>query len=183
MKLALVVLLFTRLALADDLRLSIDTDPTTYPLGGFSGWVMVKPTAHLRFGAGGFGLDFPSFLVPALDRGGDNGDGWHFGVRGAMGFAGYQLADRRGWYVGLYTGVLQTRYARDAMSATALHVTALPCIGYQWFPFHDGALRGAYLQPWAGAITWFGGSKQLGGHTFEDPYLVPIAAVHVGFEL
>ena len=180
MKFCLALLTISATAFAEPTtRLSIDTDPSTFPLSGFSGWVMVKPAAleHVRFGAGGFGLEFPSFLVNVLNRTGE--EGWGFGVRGAMGFAAYQFGDHRGLYVGAYAGYLQTRYTRDAMSATANHVDLLPVVGYQWFPF-DG--YGAYVQPWVGAITWFGGSTTIGTHTFKDPYVIPLAALHVGWE-
>ena len=48
---------------------------STFALSGFSGWAMAKPanTHHLRIGAGGFGIDFPSFLVPHLNRTGEDG--------------------------------------------------------------------------------------------------------------
>ena len=167
-------------------RVSIDTDPTTYPLGGFSAWVMAKPagTHHVRFGAGGFGLDFPSFLVPHLNRTGE--DGWSLGVRAVMAFAGYQIGDRRGLYIGTYAGYLQSRHQRAGEMTTADrdNLTVLPCIGYQWFPFATGSLRGAYVQPWLGATIWFptGGSATVGTHTFKDPYVIPIAAAHLGYE-
>jgi hypothetical protein len=167
-------------------RVSLDTDPTTYPLHGFSAWLMAKPagTRHLRFGAGGFGLRFPSFLVPVLDRTGE--DGWGLEVRAAMGFASYQLGDRRGLYVGAYAGYLQSLHTRDDMpgNATQDNVDLLACVGYQWFPFR-GSWAGVYVQPWAGVIAWakVGGSATLGTHTFQDPYAIPIAAVHLGYEL
>jgi hypothetical protein len=169
-------------------RISVDTDPTTFPLHGFSLWVMAKPrdTHHVRFGIGGFGLRFPGFLVPVLDRG--SGDaGWGLEARAAMGFAGYQLGDRRGWYIGTYAGYLQATHSRDDMPGSAVqqHVTLLPCAGYQWFPFRTGALAGAYVQPWVGASIWLpvAGTSTLGSRKFEDPYVIPLAAVHVGYEL
>ncbi len=167
-------------------RVSLDTDPTTFPLHGFSAWVMVKPAGlrHLRFGAGGFGLEFPSFLVPVLDRTGEHG--WGLEVRAAMGFASYQFGDRRGLYVGAYAGWLQSLHTRDDMPGTATqdNIDLLACIGYQWFPFH-GSLAGLYVQPWVGVITWakIGGSSTVGTHEFKDPYAIPLAAVHVGFEI
>jgi hypothetical protein len=183
-----IVLSLSAPALADEApwRVSLDTDPTTFPLHGFSGWLMAKPAGlhHLRFGVGGFGLQFPSFLVPVLDRTGEHD--WGFSVRGAMGFASYQFGDRRGWYVGAYAGYLQTLHTRDDMPGTATqdNLDLLACVGYQWFPFH-GSLAGVYVQPWAGVISWakIGGSSTLGTHEFKDPYAIPIAAVHVGFEL
>lgn len=168
-------------------RVSIDTDPTTFPLGGFSGWLMAKPagTSHLRVGVGGFGIDFPSFLVPHLDRG-TGEDGWGLTVRAAMGFASYQFGDRRGWYIGAYSGYLVSRHTREDTMGVADrdNITVLPAVGYQWFPFHDGALKGVYVQPWAGATIWIpvGGTSTLGGKTFKDPFVIPLAAAHVGFE-
>jgi hypothetical protein len=182
-----LVLMVSAPAFADDpWRFSLDTDPTTYPLHGFSAWVMAKPagTRHLRFGAGGFGLRFPSFLVPVLDRTGE--DGWGLEVRAAMGFASYQFGDRRGLYVGAYAGFLQSLHTRDdtAGAATQDNLDLLAVVGYQWFPFH-GSVAGIYIQPWAGVITWakIGGTSTLGAHEFKDPYAVPIAAVHLGYEL
>ena len=169
-------------------RISVDTDPTTFAFHGYSVWVMAKPagTRHVRAGVGGFGLDFPSFLVPLLGRG-DDDDGWDLSVRAAMGFASYQLGDRKGLYIGAYAGYLQSRHTRDdAMGIADRHnVTVLPTIGYQWFPFRSGALRGAYVQPWAGATIWIpvGGTTTLAGHTFKDPYVIPLVAAHVGYEL
>jgi hypothetical protein len=59
----------------------------------------------------------------------------------------------------------------------------LACVGYQWFPF-NGTLARAYVQPWAGVIAWLpvGGSSTLGTHEFKDPYAIPIAAAHLGYE-
>lgn len=168
------------------LRVSVDTDPSTFLFGGYSGWVMAKPPGlhHLRIGVGGFGLDFPSALVPHLNRAGE--DGWALRVRAAMAFVGYQAGDRAGFYVGAYTGYLESRHTRSDVMGTAdrHNLTILPCVGYQWFPFATGALRGAYVQPWAGATIWIpvGGTTSLGGHTFRDPYVIPIAAAHLGYE-
>jgi hypothetical protein len=190
------LLVTTRPAFADDAlhaedqarpwRLSLDTDPSTFALGGFSGWVMAKPaaTSHVRVGIGGFGLDFPSFLVPHLNRTGE--DGWDLSVRAGMGFFGYMFGDRKGLYLGAYAGYLESRHTRmDTPGEADKHnLTVLPCVGYQWFPFDKGALHGAYLQPWAGATIWIpvGGTTTLGTHTFKDPYLIPIAAFHLGYE-
>jgi hypothetical protein len=169
-------------------KLSIDSDPSTFALGGYSLWAMAKParTHHLRVGVGAFAIDFPSFLVPYLNRSGETG--WSLDVRAVMGFAGYFFGDRKGLYLGAYSGYLQSRHRRDDMPGVASrdNLTVLPTIGYQWFPFATAtsALRGAYLQPWAGATFWIpvGGTTTLGTHTFKDPYVVPIAAVHLGYE-
>lgn len=187
---ALVIVLTAATARADDApswKVSVDTDPTTFAFDGFSGWVMTKPahTEHVRFGIGGFGLQFPSFLTPHLNGTGE--DGWTLDVRAVMGFAGYMFGDRSGLYVGAYSGYLQSRHRRDdspGMTASEDNLTVLPTVGYQWFPFHRGALAGAYLQPWAGATIWIpvGGSTTVGTHTFKDPHIIPIAAFHVGYE-
>jgi hypothetical protein len=66
-------------------------------------------------------------------------------------------------------------------TADRANVTFLPCIGYQWFPLHDGALRGAYVQPWVRATIWI--PATVGTHTFEDPHILPIAAAHIGYAL
>ena len=167
-------------------KISIDTDPSTFAFSGFSGWVMAKPahTRHLRIGVGGFGLEFPSFLTPHLNGTGE--DGWTLDVRAVMGFGGYMFGDRGGLYIGAYSGYLQSRHSRDDMLgvATKDNITVLPTIGYQWFPFHDGALKGAYLQPWAGATVWIpvGGTTTLGTQTFKDPHVIPLAAFHLGYE-
>ena len=167
-------------------RVSIDTDPTTFAFSGFSGWLMAKPAGldHLRFGVGGFGLEFPSFLTPHLNRTGE--DGWTLDVRAVMGFAGYQLGNRRGLYLGAYSGYLESRHTRSDTpgSADRHNVTILPTIGYQWFPFDAGALRAVYVQPWAGATIWIpvGGTTTLGMHTFKDPYVIPLVAAHLGVE-
>jgi hypothetical protein len=186
-KLLLIALLTVSApASAEDWRFSIDTDPTTFAFSGFSGWLMTKPAGvdHFRFGVGGFGLEFPSFLTPHLNRTGE--DGWTLNVRAVMGFAGYQFGGRKGLYVGAYSGYLESRHTRSDASGTAdrHNVTILPAVGYQWFPFDDGALKSVYVQPWAGATVWIpvGGTTTLGMHTFKDPYVIPLAAAHVGVE-
>ena len=187
--LVLVAMFVSSRARAEDLapwRISVESDPSAFAFDGFSAWAMAKPagTHHLRVGAGGLGIDFPSFLVPHLDRTGETG--WGLGIRAVMGFAGYQFGDRRGFYVGAYSGYLQANHTRSDTMGTASRdiITVLPTVGYQWFPFHRGALANAYLEPWAGATVWFpvGGTSTLGGHTFKDPYLIPIGAVHLGYE-
>ena len=168
-------------------RISLDTDPTTFAVHGYSAWLMAKPAGvhHARVGIGVFGVEFPSFLVPYLDRA-DDADGWSLNARAVMAFAGYQLGDRRGLYVGAYSGYLQARHARNDTMGTADrdNLTVLPAIGYQWFPFDAGVLRGAYVQPWAGASIWIpvGGTSRLGSREFKDPYVIPLVAAHVGYE-
>jgi hypothetical protein len=181
------VTLASSVAVADDkTRISVDTDPSTFLFSGYSFWAMAKPahTDHLRVGVGGFGLDFPSFIVPTLNRSGE--DGWDLSVRAVMGFAGYQFGNRRGFYVGAYSGYLESRHRRDdTMGVADRHnITLLPTAGYQWFPFSTGALKGAYLQPWIGATIWIpvGGTTKLGTHEFKDPHVIPLAAFHIGYE-
>jgi hypothetical protein len=147
---------------------------------------MAKPadTQHLRVGVGAMSLAFPSFVVPHLNRTGE--DGWGLSVTAAMGFAAYQFGDRKGLYIGAYSGFLQSSHTRTDTMGTANrdNVTILPTIGYQWFPF-GGRLRDLYIEPWLGATVWIpvGGTTSLGGHVFKDPFAIPLAAVHLGFEM
>ena len=169
-------------------RVGVDLDPSMFALHGGDGWIMLRPpSSRFRFGAGGFTLAVPGALSTLLDGG---TDGWDMRLTGLMGHGSVTLlpATRGGLYTGAYVGALETTYGREevpGVQASLWHVTVMPMVGEQWFPFHGKGSEGLYLQPWLGLSVWIpvSGDSTVGTHVFNEPPAIPFPAFHLGYEI
>jgi hypothetical protein len=171
-------------ARADSWRVSADVDLNTVAELGGSLWIAVKPpaTPQWRFGGGGFFTGVPRVFVDLDERNRD--EGWVVLPRGALAFVEwFPRGDARGFYIGAYAGYVRFRYTRDDMLGDAAvgHVTFEPHVGYQWFPFANGA----YIQPWIGfaAVLRTDGSATVGDQAYAELPVVPLYGVNLGYEL
>lgn len=87
---------------------------------------------------------------------------------------------------GLHTGVMlnamHSTVGRTGHSGEAHFWTAeaIPRVGYRWFPLDD---RGLFIDPWLGVgfLAQVGTPDAVGGETYLEPLLQPLATVHIGW--
>jgi len=168
--------------------LEVEVDPTFFFLHGFLTQVAVKPgtegfAAHLRIAAGFVTWEHPQFLI---DMNEDN-EGWSVNIPwGVATDLTYLFGDRqRGFLAGVVVLLRREEYSPPSgVGETAIrNLSAIPYIGYQWFPFDGGWARGLYLMPRLGAFVLIHTSDEavVGGEEFEQSAVLPAAAVHVGY--
>jgi hypothetical protein len=164
--------------------LMVETDPSTFVLGGFAAHVRAQPEAsHLALGVGAYALDFPDLLV---DLDGANRDqGWDVRLRLGVGlFADYYLAPApRAWFFGVQLAAHDYRYRNDhapGQEAHAVDAVVMPRVGYLWRPF----AAGFYVMPWlgVGATAQLSGSRRVGAQTYDLFPVIPFATLHVGWQ-
>jgi len=165
----------------------LESDPSTFLLGGFSAHVRVAPSVWPRWtvGAGAYALDFPRLMVDLAPANRD--EGWQVRMRLGYGvFVDRTLWSRRG-DDGLFSGVqlaLQHfRVRNDRLGPAAADSTnwlIMPRIGYLFRPFDTS---GFYLLGWlgVGATGRLSGDTRVGADSYQVLPVIAFAAVHVGW--
>ncbi len=166
-------------------RGSIEVDPIPYFRHGYSVHAGVVPLEHLRVTLGVYGTDTP------------RSDPTDFEVRTRFAIVetigAYLRSDARGFGGGL-VAIESNRELGYPPNSSVTSRAELYYVGlfvtYAWFPF-DAV--GFYLRPWFGAAYCVSGCVNLeiiasgaaGSSldvTYEDPPIVPILALHIGWE-
>lgn len=163
---------------ASHFRLATEVDPLPFFMHGYSVHAAWKPdvAARLRFTLGAFGF--------RQETTGTN-SGFETRVDAFETSAVYYPFSGflRGLFGGLYVFEQRYRYTRSDTPGEALRhwITPAPAIGFQWLPWG----RGPYLTPWAalGIPIKRTGSTRIGTHDYEEPSVVPVLALHIGWEL
>jgi hypothetical protein len=159
-------------------RIGAEVDPVPFFEHGLSFHAAVKPSTlpRLRFTLGVFALT----TTPSA---GSTNEGWTSKQRAMELSASYFLFDEegRGLFAGLYAFIQRFSYTRSDLpgEVTAYWVTPAPAVGFQWLPWKWGP----YVTPWAAlGLPLRSGERQLDGHTYEEPKVFPVLALHVGYE-
>lgn len=163
---------------------SIETDPSTFALGGYAFHfrIKLKNSQHLTFGAGTYATDFPGFLV---DLNADNKDkGWNVRINSAYSLFGeyYFKEANKKWFAGLQVGVQNYKNTNDNIpneESKYTNLLIMPSIGYNWAPFRFPL----YFKPWLGLgyTTKISGDNSINNLTYEISPFVPFIAVHIGY--
>ncbi|MEZ4892938.1 MAG: hypothetical protein R3A50_11165 [Saprospiraceae bacterium] len=164
----------------------IETDPSTFALGGYAAHIRFKPanSEHLLLGLGTYSLDFPEVMI---NMNGKNKDkGWDLRIKNAYSFFGEYYFSEAGkkWYTGLQLGVQNFRLKNEAViedQANFQNLIVMPSLGYSWTPFKFPL----YLKPWLGLgyTTKLSGENVLQEQTYDIAPLVPFFTLHVGYRL
>jgi len=180
--LALAVL-FAVPALAETPTFMVETDPSTFALGGFAAHLRLQPKDFpVALGVGVYALDLPAFLVDLNPA----NRGWKSRIElGAAAFGDYYFSGQpRGLFAGVELAAMEYRYT-DAQggAARATNLLVMPRVGYLWRPFEK---LGLYLLPWAGlGLTGqvLGSAAVDADSQYAVSPLVPFGALHVGWQL
>lgn len=163
---------------------SIETDPSTFALGGFAFHIRIKPknSQHLLIGAGTYATDFPGFLVNMNSENKDKG--WNVRINSAYSLFGeyYFKEANENWFMGLQTGVQIYKNTNDNIpdkESKYSNVLIMPSIGYNWQPFSFPL----YVKPWIGLgyTSKISGSNSIDDLSYDISPIVPFITLHVGY--
>ncbi len=171
------VFVATSIALPARADYLVETDPSTFVLGGFAAHVRIAPAATPRwlFGVGAYALDFPSFMVNLAPANRD--EGWSVRLRLGYGvFVDRYLTDStEGPFIGIQVAAHHLGASRSDERNRFVNGLVMPRVGYTWRPFESGF----YVLGWFGA----GFTRTLAGSAGDyDVFpLLAFGAVHVGW--
>lgn len=166
-------------------KFSLETDPSTFLLSGYSLHARIQPANCERWliGAGTYGLRLPSMLVNINP---DNRDeGWNTKIRNAVAMYGeyYFRGANQKWFIGEQAGVQNYHLANDYEGGNASRFSTMLLMtyaGYSWHPFHSSL----YVKPWAGLgyTRKISGSTVVGSQVYDVAPLFPFVTFHIGYE-
>lgn len=164
--------------------ISLETDPSTFVLGGYAAHLRIKPAASkkLVFGIGTYALNLPDVMV---NMNSDNKDkGWEVSIKQAYSLFGeyYLNQANSGLFIGLQAGVQQYRIGNSNTTGGHQNHTNLllmPSVGYTWKPFKVPF----YIKPWAGLgyTKKLDGDLHIGNQQYHISPVVPFVTLHVGY--
>ncbi len=164
----------------------VETDPMTFALDGFATHIRFSfPGARQwTFGAGLYGMEFPSLLV---DLNADNKDeGWNQRLKLGYGlFVDHYFNDGpQGFFVGAQVAIQRYEISQQAQGQARsqyANLLIMPRAGYLWKPFED---NGFYLMPWLGlgGTAKIAGDAKVGTEQFEIAPVLAFATLHAGWQ-
>lgn len=166
-------------------RFSVETDPSTFLLSGYSIHLRLQPPncEQWLIGAGSYGIKLPKAFV---DLNQDNRDkGWNAKIKNAYSlFAEYYFhrANQK-WFIGEQVGIHNYHVTNDFETGASNDFSTMllmTYVGYSWHPF-KGSL---YVKPWAGLgyTERISGSTSIGSRKYDIAPLFPFATFHIGYE-
>ncbi len=165
-------------------RLSIELDPTTFLLSGYSFHLRYQPmfSERLIIGGGTYGLDLPELFANLNNENRDKG--WQARIRSAYAIYGemYLTKANLGWFVGEQIGFQNFSVSndREVSGATRFsNMLFMTYVGYSWHPYKGSF----YIKPWAGlGITGkVDGISKIGDMKYDISPLFPFMSVHIGY--
>ena len=167
-------------------RLSVEIDPITFLLEGYSFHLRYQPMFSERFliGAGTYAQDLPE---PFVDLNRHNRDrGWVVRVRSAYFLYGEIYADEanNGWFIGEQIGFQRFMVDNETEvrgSAYFNNLTLLTYLGYSWHPYKGSF----YIKPWIGlGLTQkVDGVNTIGSTEYHVSPLTGFLTLHFGYSL
>ncbi len=164
-------------------KFSIEVDPMTYLLKGYSVHLRIQPknSEHLLLGVGLYAMDMPD---PFVNMNSENKDaGWDVRINQGVGLFGeYHFSEVNSkFFVGAQLSIQEYKIEQESAAGSSKYTNALGMayVGYTIKPF-DNEL---YFKPWAGIgyTEKISGSNELNGETYSIESMVPFATLHVGY--
>lgn len=165
-------------------RISLEVDPLTFILKGYSFHVRYQPMFSERFliGLGTYGMDLPDQMI---DLNGLNRDqGWEVRIRNAwlLYAEWYANEANNGWFIGEQIGFQSFNVSLDREVSGSTQFNNLLIMtygGYSWHPY-KGSL---YIKPWIGLgyTDKVDGVNEVGPMTYHVGPLSGFFTFHVGY--
>lgn len=165
-------------------RLSLEIDPVTFLLKGYSLHVRYQPmfSERLLIGVGTYALDLPETIV---DLNKDNRDrGWNARIRNAYFLYGeyYPRKANNGWFLGEQIGFQRYKVTNESEAggtASFNTILLMTYAGYSWHPY-KGAF---YIKPWVGLgfTEKIDGINRTGSAKYDVGPLFPFFTFHAGY--
>ena len=176
-----ITALFTSLNLqAEKKEYSIEIDPSTYALGGYSLHLKKRfdSIPNVQFGVGAYAMDFPDVFVDMHSKNRDKG--WDVRLDNGVGLFTdvYQDETLSGWFYG--TQIAFQRYKIDNIGGSSSYDTFL-LMGHGGYKYNMNDQW--YLKFWGGVgySHKFSGSNRVGNLEYDVPTVVPFGALHIGY--
>lgn len=172
-------------AAAAEPRFSLETDPATFLLDGYSlhfRFTLPDIAPNWVFGAGIYRMELPDPLRKTVITNADR-DLEITLTQGYGLFVEYYLRpDRQGWFLGGQVGITRFELHNPSLGPDADYTTLLimPRIGYRWLPFQNGF----YILPWAGIgyTPLLSGETAIGERTYHRSGILPFFTLHLGYQ-
>lgn len=165
---------------------SIETDPATFLLDGYSFHVRMKPknSEHFVIGLGTYALDIPDVMISMNKKNKDKG--WNVRIQSAYALFGeYYLKDANSkWFVGLQAGIQNFKNSNGNIPNQEMKYSnfiLMPSLGYNWLPFKFPL----YIKPWMGIgyTSKISGNNSIENLEYDISPISPFITVHVGYIL
>jgi hypothetical protein len=165
-------------------RLSLEIDPATFILRGYSFHVRYQPMFSERFliGVGTYAFDMPQALVNM--NGMNKDEGWKVKVRNAYSLYGelFFTKANHGWFIGEQVGFQRFRVSNNK-EATGLAkfncLVLMTYLGYSWHPYKGSF----YIKPWLGLgyTSRVDGTNTVGSMRYDVAPLTAFFTFHIGY--
>ena len=165
-------------------RLSLEIDPATFILRGYSFHIRYQPMFSERFliGVGTYAFDMPQLLINI--NGINKDEGWRVKVRNAYSLYGelFFVEANHGWFIGEQVGFQRFRVSNNNEAAGPAKFNCLVLmtyLGYSWHPYKGSF----YIKPWVG-LAYTGrvdGTNTVGSMRYDVSPLAPYFTFHAGY--
>jgi hypothetical protein len=165
-------------------RLSLEIDPATFILRGYSFHIRYQPmvSKRLLIGVGTYAFDMPQ---PLINLNGMNKDeGWKVKVRNAYSLYGelFFKEANYGWFIGEQVGFQRFRVSNNKEAAGPAKFNCLVLmtyLGYSWHPYKGSF----YIKPWVGLgyTSRVDGTNTVGSMRYDIAPLIPFFTFHIGY--
>lgn len=165
-------------------RLSVELDPMSFLLKGYSFHVRYQPMFTERFliGIGTYAMNVPETV---LNMNPENRDvGWDVRIRGAylLTAAFYPKRANHGWFIGEQIGFQTLRVINDGEfpgAASLNNLLLLTHMGYSWHPWKGSF----FVKPWIGLgfNQMIDGTNEVGGKSYDLGPWSPFFTIHLGY--
>lgn len=165
-------------------RLSVEVDPMTFLLKGYSFHVRYQPmfTDLFLIGIGTYAMDLPEAI---LNMNRENRDeGWEVRIRSAYFVIAefYPKRANHGWFIGEQIGFqsLKVTNNREVRGATSFNnLLFVTHVGYSWHPYKGSF----FVKPWIGLgfSEMIDGTNAVGNNAYDVGPWFPFFTVHFGY--
>lgn len=165
-------------------RLSVEIDPATFLLSGYSFHLRYQPMFSEKFliGAGSYGLDLPDIFVNLNEQNRDQG--WNVRIKSAYSIFAelYFKQANQGWFVGEQIGFQNYKISNANElngSSRFNNILFMTYLGYSWHPYKGSF----YIKPWAGLglTDKVDGINKIGSLQYDISPVFLFLTFHVGY--
>lgn len=165
-------------------RLSVEVDPITFLLKGYSLHVRYQPmfTDQFLIGIGTYAMNLPEHIVHLRPANRDKG--WDVRIRSAYFVTGefYAKQANHGWFIGEQIGFQSFKISNNAEvrgKASFNNLLLMTYAGYSWHPYKGSF----FVKPWVGLgfTEMVDGINKVDDLTYDVGPLFPFFTVHLGY--
>lgn len=162
---------------------SVEIDPTTFVLHGFSAHIRIQPTScdHLLFGAGIYAMDLPNLIVDFNKK--NRAMGWDVRLNQGYGLFGehHFTEVNKEWFVGAQISIQEYKIENKTLEGVERfsNVLLMGYGGYTLQPFDFNL----YFKIWSGIgySSKVAGRNILQNREYDISPITMVATMHIGY--